>query len=100
MALLHQAYRYFGACERGSLIVTFALIIPILCVMVVGAAEYAEVLYSRAALQKIVDASALKGATEFGVDQSAATLERTRINADSMAEPLRLRWTVLSSAAL
>ncbi|WP_083469393.1 pilus assembly protein TadG-related protein [Methylobacterium variabile] len=92
--------RRFWQCQRGTVIVLLSLLLPILGMGSVGVAEVAEVMLARTKLQRYVDAAAIQGAGEFGVDQSAATVERTRLYADAMAEPLRLRWTIASTASI
>ncbi|TGD94676.1 TadE/TadG family type IV pilus assembly protein [Methylobacterium nonmethylotrophicum] len=92
--------RRFWQCRRGTVIVVFSLVLPLLAIGSVGVAEVAEVMLTKTKLQRNVDAAAIQGAGEFGVDQSTATVERTRLYADGMAEPLRLRWTVASTAAI
>ncbi len=93
-------YRQILQCERGTIVVLFSLLLPILAMGSVGVAEVAEVMLAKSKLQSYVDAAAIQGAGEFGVDQSTATMERTRLYADTMAAPLRLRWTIVSTAAV
>ncbi|MGX7705504.1 TadE/TadG family type IV pilus assembly protein [Methylobacterium sp. Gmos1] len=90
----------FRRCRSGTVGMLFGVLLPILAVGAVGVAELAEVMQAKAKLQRNVDAAAIQGAGEFGVDQSAATTERTRLYADAMAEALRLRWTVASTATV
>ncbi len=89
-------YRQILQCERGTIVVLFQSPPPILAMGSVGVAEVAEVMLAKSKLQSYVDARAIQGAGEFGVDQSTATMERTRLYADTMAAPLRLRWTIVS----
>jgi Flp pilus assembly protein TadG len=90
----------FRRCRNGTVGVLFGVLLPILAMGAVGVAELAEVMQAKARLQRNVDAAAIQGAGEFGVDQSAATTERARLYADGMAESLRLRWTVASTATV
>ncbi len=90
----------FRRCRSGTVIVVLSLLLPLLAMGSVGVAEVTEVMLAKAKLQSNVDAAALQGAGEFGVDQSSATPERTRLYADAMAEPLRLRWTITSNATV
>ncbi|KTS17919.1 hypothetical protein NS228_24655 [Methylobacterium indicum] len=90
----------FRRCRRGSVIVVLGLLLPILAMAAVGVAEVSEVMLAKSKLQSYVDAAAIQGAGEFGVDQSSATAERVRLAADGMAAPLRLRWTITSSATV
>ncbi|MFH6781558.1 MULTISPECIES: pilus assembly protein TadG-related protein [Methylobacterium] len=90
----------FRHCRRGTVTVLLALLLPVLAMGSVGVAEVTEVMLAKSKLQEIVDAAALQGAGEFGVDQSAATAERTRLYADGMAAGLRLRWTVASTTSI
>ncbi len=90
----------FRRCRSGTVIVILGLLLPLLAMGSVGVAEITEVMLAKAKLQGNVDAAALQGAGEFGVDQSSATQERTRLYADAMAEPLRLRWTITSTATV
>ncbi len=90
----------FRQCRRGSVIVVLSLLLPMLAMAALGVAEVSEVTLARAKLQGYVDAAAIRGAGEFGVDQSAATAERVRLYADGEAEPLRKRWTITSSVAI
>lgn len=80
--------------------ILFGVLLPILAMGSVGVAELTEVMLAKAKLQSYVDAAAIQGAGEFGVDQSAATAERTRLFADTMAEPLRLRWTIATTTSI
>lgn len=90
----------FRRCRSGTVIVILSLLLPVLALGSVGVAEVSEVMMARSKLQSYVDAAALQGAGEFGIDQSSATQERTRLYADAMAEPLRLRWTIASTATV
>lgn len=90
----------FRRCRSGTVIVILSLLLPVLALGSVGVAEVSEVMMARSKLQSYVDAAALQGAGEFGVDQSSATVERARLAADGMAAPLRLRWTITSSATI
>jgi hypothetical protein len=90
----------FWRCQGGTVVILFSLLLPILGMGAVGVAEIAEVMLAKSKLQSNVDAAALQGAGEFGVDQSAATVERTRLYAEAAAEPLRLRWTIISTASI
>ncbi|AWN50425.1 hypothetical protein DK412_00685 [Methylobacterium sp. 17Sr1-1] len=90
----------FRCCRSGAVGVLFGVLLPILAMGAVGVAELAEVMQAKAKLQRNVDAAAIQGAGEFGVDQSAATTERTRLYADAMAESLRLRWAVATTATV
>ncbi|WP_162561135.1 TadE/TadG family type IV pilus assembly protein [Methylobacterium terrae] len=90
----------FRRCRGGTVVVLFGLLLPILAMGAVGVAEVTEVMLAKAKLQSNVDAAALQGAGEYGVDQSAATAERTRLYADGSAAPLRLRWTIASTASI
>lgn len=90
----------FRRCRRGSVAVLLGLLLPILAMGAVGVAEVTEVMLAKAKLQGNVDAAALQGAGEYGVDQSAATAERARLNADGSAASLRLRWTIASTASI
>ncbi|WP_171070089.1 pilus assembly protein TadG-related protein [Methylobacterium terricola] len=90
----------FRHCRRGTVTTLLALLLPILAMGSVGVAEISEVMLAKSKLQSYVDAAALQGAGEFGVDQSDATTERTRLYADDMAAPLRLRWSVTSTASI
>lgn len=90
----------FRQSRGGSVIVVLSLLLPILAMAAVGVAEMTEVTLARAKLQGYVDAAAIRGAGEFGVDQSAATAERVRLYADGEAEPLRKRWTITSAVAI
>lgn len=92
--------RTFQRDESGAIIVILATALPVLAMATLGAVEMAEVLSTRTKLQSIVDSAALKGAAELGVDISSATTERTKTFADNLANPMRLRWTITSSAAL
>ena len=62
------------------------------------AAELFEVSVTDRKLQNIADAAALSAARQLSADPSAATLTRARIEADSLAEPLRKRWSVQVNA--
>ncbi|TNC05218.1 hypothetical protein FF100_35995 [Methylobacterium terricola] len=90
----------FWQCQRGTVVVVFSLLLPILAMGAVGVAEMTEVMLAKAKLQGNVDAAALQGAGEYGVDQSAATAERARLYADGSAASLRLRWTIVSTASV
>ena len=92
--------RTFQRDESGAIIVILATALPVLAMATLGAVEIAEVISTRTKLQTIVDSAALKGAAELGVDISSATTERTKTFADNLAGPMRLRWTVTSSAVL
>lgn len=100
MRLTRPPYKQILQCDRGTIVVLFSLLLPILAMGSVGVAELAEVLLAKSKIQSYVDAAAIQGAGEFGVDQSTATMERTRLYADTMAAPLRLRWTIVSTAAV
>jgi hypothetical protein len=52
----------------------------------------------KALRQTIVDAAAVNGAREAKVDQSPATVERSRTFADLSADPLRPAWSVTTQA--
>ncbi|KMO12037.1 TadE/TadG family type IV pilus assembly protein [Methylobacterium platani] len=97
---LALALARFRHDRRGTIVMLFGVLLPIVAMGMVGAAEIAEVMLARSKLQGDVDAAALQGAGEFGVDQSAATAERTRLYADDMAAPLRRRWTIASTVAI
>jgi len=88
----------FRTNKRGSTLVIFGISLPILIVAVAGSVELAEVGTAKNQLQGNVDAGALKGARELGTDQSAATTERARLLADTLATSLRLRWTITTTA--
>ncbi|GJD66582.1 hypothetical protein MPEAHAMD_6780 [Methylobacterium frigidaeris] len=90
----------FLRCQQGTVFVLFGLLLPVVGMAAVGVAEIAEVMLARSKLQNNADAAALQGAGEFGIDQSAATTERTRLYADTMAGPLRLRWKIVSTASI
>jgi hypothetical protein len=100
MRIIRLQLRQILQCERGTIVVLFSLLLPILAMGSVGVAELAEVMLAKSNLQGYVDAAAIQGAGEFGVDQSTATVERARLYADTMATPLRLRWTIASTAAV
>ncbi len=64
-------------------------------------AEVAEVMLAKSKLQSYVRCRRNPGRWRIRrVDQSKATMERTRLYADTMAAPLRLRWTIVSTAAV
>jgi hypothetical protein len=92
--------RAFQRDQSGAVIIILATALPVLAMATLGAVEVAEVFFTRTKLQTIVDTAALKGAAELGVDLSTATTERTRVFADNLADPMRLRWAVTSSAVL
>ncbi len=100
MRIIRPPFQKILQCERGTIVVLFSLLLPILAMGSVGVAELAEVMFTKSKLQSYVDAAAIQGAGEFGVDQSTATVERARLYADTMATPLRLRWTIASTAAV
>ena len=76
----------------------FGLTAPILLVLAAGAAELAEVVKTKHALQWEVDEAALNGARELGTDQSSATAERARVYADKLAAQATARWTIQTTA--
>ncbi|MGY2050380.1 TadE/TadG family type IV pilus assembly protein [Methylobacterium sp. JK268] len=88
-----------GASD-ASVITIFSVALPVLAMGSIGTFEIAEVLNTKSKLQTIVDTAALNGAGELGVDLSTTTADRAQAFADRLADPLRLRWSVTSSATL
>lgn len=80
------------------MIVTVALALPVLGMLVAGSVELVEVANAQNKLQVYVDTAALAGARQLATDGSSATTERTRVTADGLADPLRQRWTVTTTA--
>lgn len=90
--------RTFARDVRGSIVTVAAVALPALCMCAFGAIELAEVTRAKVQLQSFVDTAAMSGAREFNADQSDATVERARFTADALAEPLRARWSVATTA--
>jgi len=88
----------FRPDNRGSVITFFAFSLPVLAVVMVAASELAEVETAKTELQQAVDSAALKGAQELQLDQSSATTTRAQLMADQLANPLRTRWSVQTTA--
>jgi Flp pilus assembly protein TadG len=95
--IFQRSARIFRQNAQGSVLVGFALGLPVLSVLAAGAIELSEVASAKVKLQAIVDAAALKGAGELASDQTQATTERTRLFADSQAREVGTRWTVTST---
>ena len=76
--------------QRGAIAVKFALCIPLLAVVSLGAIDLNAVRSSQARIQEIADAAALAGATELGVaiDDTAATAR-----AQTFIEGHLARWS-------
>lgn len=70
----------------------------VLAVLGFGAIEITEVARTKAQLQNFVDAAALRGAREYGTDASPATVERSRVQADTAANAVRADWAVTTTA--
>jgi Flp pilus assembly protein TadG len=90
--------RSFIRDQSGAVALIAALAMPVLLMAALGAIELAQAIRTRAALQNYVDAAALAGAQAYAIDQSAATVERSRVQADRAADAVRPSWAVVTSA--
>jgi Flp pilus assembly protein TadG len=66
---LRMARRRFAADTRGATIVEFAIVAPVMCLMLLGAFDVAHTLYTRGVLQGIVQ----KTARDATIDSSDST---------------------------
>lgn len=69
--------RALGSDERGAALVEFAIVAPVLSLLLVGGFDVAHILYTRSALQGIVQ----KTARDSGLESSTATATQTAIDA-------------------
>jgi Flp pilus assembly protein TadG len=91
---LRDLARSFRTNADGGVVLLFALGLPALSILALGAVEISEIAGAKSKLQSGVDSAALKGAGELSTDQTAATTERTRQFADERADRMLPRWTV------
>lgn len=98
MQLGAPAPRLFARDQGGGVAIIAALALPALLILALGGVELALAMRTRAALQNYVDAAALFGAQAYAIDQSAATVERSRAQADAFADAVRPSWAVVTSA--
>lgn len=91
-------FRLFLTDIRGGTLTAFAIAVPALAVVGAAGIEFAEVSSTQNKLQAIVDGTALNAARQFGVDKSSATVTRAIAWADGLADPLRSRWTIQTTA--
>lgn len=93
--------------ERGATIVEFAIVAPVMCLMLVGAFDVAHTLYTRTVLQGIIqkasrDAtleSGLEGATQTALDNKVRDQVRAMAN-NSTITYSRKYYRTFSSAAI
>lgn len=69
--------RHLRTDERGAALVEFAVVAPVLSLLLVGGFDIAHTLYARSALQGIVQ----KTARDSGLESSTATATQTAIDA-------------------
>ena len=70
---------------RGATIIEFAIVAPVMALMLLGAFDTAHSLYMRAALQGIVQKTARDSALESGVDTAQQTLLDTKVKSAVLA---------------
>lgn len=70
---------------RGGVLVEFAIIAPVLCMLLLGAFDAAHTLYTRAVLQGIVQKTARDSALEAGTAAAQQTLLDNRVRAQATA---------------
>ena len=79
---------------RGSIQTIAGLTLPVVAIGIAGGIEFTDMVRTRGQLQAVADSAALSGARQYSADPSAATLTRITTWANSLAEPLKGRWTV------
>lgn len=72
--------------ERGATIVEFAIVAPVMILLLVGSFDFAHTLYTRAVLQGVVQKTARDSALETGADQDADDALDAKVTA--MVKPL------------
>lgn len=74
-----------GRDEAGATIVEFAMVAPVLGLMLLGAFDIAHTLYTRAALQGIVQKTARDATLESGAEAAAQTALDNKVRAQALA---------------
>lgn len=84
---ISQVLRQLSANERGATIVEFAMVAPVMGIMLLGAFDVAHTLYMRAVLQGIVQKVSRDSTLESGLDSAQQTTldDRVRTQAKALA---------------
>lgn len=71
--------------ERGATIIEFAIVAPVMCLMLVGAFDVAHTLYMRSVLQGIVQKTARDATLESGLESNQQTVLDNRVKSQVSA---------------
>jgi Flp pilus assembly protein TadG len=80
--------------RSGSVAMLFAIVVPVLAFVVVGAADFACAESDRVAMQGVADRAALAAAGQLAVDSSSATAQRAQTYAQSQLGKLIGNWAL------
>jgi Flp pilus assembly pilin Flp len=84
-----------SADERGSTIIEFAIVAPVICLLLLGGFDTAHSLYMRAVLQGVMQKTARDSALETGTDpvQQAALDNKVRTQVSAIANNATITFT-------
>src|SRR5579872_5411252 len=90
---LYFSLRRLCRSDRGGMALGFAIALPVLSFIAVGAFDFCDATVDRARMQGVVDAAALAGATQLAIDTSSATAARAQSYATAQLHGLINDWT-------